>query len=368
MSLLEKIGAGEDRIEADQGRRRPRRLARRAAGLAAPSPVLAHAVPRGTAARPLPAQIARRAQGPDRRRQGGRRGPPPRRLPPSRRRISGRRLRLSPQPPRRFRRLSAQLRMASRPRRRRDPRAFVQACREDPPFVARRLCRRGRRAGLARRSLGPSHPVLVGLCALHPFQPRRGLSVPGPQHARPRRPPSRQGGRQGAARPEADRRLGGGDHGRAGRPGRPGPAQPRRGRADARARRRDARRWRARQPLAGRAARLGRDFEPASRRLYLRPPRRARADRRGAERRGRRLARGDDGGRGFVELAKRQYGLAPPPPRGGGGFRGSRPPAPPGARLGLSAAGGEGDDPGLRRRRRPAAPFRAAAPRPSPSN
>ena len=91
-----------------------------------------------------------------------------------------------------------------------------------------------------------------------------------------------------------------------------GPArlQSRRGRPDrARSALVASRRWRPGQPLAGRAARAGRDARPAARRLYRRPPRRAR--RRSPRRSPRAVARllaVDAGRRGAVELAGRQHG------------------------------------------------------------
>ena len=88
---------------------------------------------------------------------------------------------------------------------------------------------------------------------------RPGLSLGGAQRARARRASSRARRGQGAAGPAADHRLGRRDRRRSGRPGRAGAAQHRRGRARPRARRLAARRWRPRQPLAGRAARSGRD-------------------------------------------------------------------------------------------------------------
>ena len=54
-----------------------------------------------------------------------------------------------------------------------------------------------RRLGAA--SLGRAHPLLDGLCALHPFEQRQRLSLGAAQHARPRRPPPRSERRQGAA-------------------------------------------------------------------------------------------------------------------------------------------------------------------------
>ena len=274
--------------------------------------------------------------------------------------------------PERLHRLSAKLRLAARPLRRGDPRARRQARRRDHPQMARRLRRADRRARLARRSVGPAHPVLDRLCALHPLQRRPGLPLEPALRARPRRAPSRAKRRQGAARPAPDHRLERRDRRRSGRPGRPGAAEIGRGGPGARARPVAARRWRPRQPLADRADRCWSSCS-ASSAPSMRPA--AATCPTGWRKRlavgGRRPALGDARRRGAVELAGRPHGRAAAAIAAaaeGAGMRGR--PAPPGARLGLSARSRprpacSSSTPRRRRRRgRSTAP----APRPSPSS
>ncbi len=289
MSLLEKIdpARGErDRAgqEADPGRRRPGRLARRASLLDPPPPVLANPLPRPSPARPgvrssciaVPKDPVAGDKAAGEAILQGRfvRGGETVEAETPRLRGSAR-LGPGPRPG-----LSAELRMASRPRRRRDPRAGRQAGREDRPQMARGPCRGGDRAGLARRPVGPADALLDRLRALHPLEPRFRLSGAGAQHPVARRPASRQGRREGAAGPRPDHRLGGGDRRGPARPGRAGAAQPRRGRAAPRAGRLASRRRRAAQPLADRAGHAGRAARPAARRLLCRRARHARGGRR----------------------------------------------------------------------------------------
>ena len=177
----ERDGRGRDRAgqEADPGRRRPRPLAVRAAQLPAPPPRLADAAARVAAARPGAAEADRRAQGSDRRRQGGGRGAARRHLPPRRHRGRGRRASISrtiglPADFSDYLQSFAWLRDLSAAATRE---RGAQARRGDHAQMARRPCRAGQRAGLARRPVGPAHPVLDRLCALHPVERRPGLSL-----------------------------------------------------------------------------------------------------------------------------------------------------------------------------------------------
>ena len=165
--------------------------------------------------------------------------------------------------------------------------------------------------------------------------------------------------------PRPDHRLERRDRRRSGRPGRPGAAEIGRDRPRPRARRLAARRWRAGQPLA-RPSR-----SPWSRYWASCAPSIIAARRDVPEwltdalaASVARLALGDPGRRGAVELAGRQHGEPPPRRRRDRRRRPCRPPAPPGARLGLSAAAGarracSSSTP--RRRRR-----RARSPAPAP--
>ena len=265
-----------------------------------------------------------------------------------------------PRPARGLRRLSAELRLAARPRRRGDARARRQARRGDHPQMARRPCRAGQRAGLARRSVGPAHPLLDRLRALHPVEPRLGLSLAACSTPRRAAPAISTRRRQGAAGPRPDHRLERGDRRRSAssRAGRRGSSRGEAGLLRALGAV-AARRWRPGQPLADRAARRWSRLLGQLRAVYVAgAPRRARTGwpRRSPAAVGALLAvtLGDEALSSWQggNMAARRAGS----PRRSRAAGVARPAAPPGARLGLSAA---------RRRRARSLVFDAAPPPPT---
>ena len=335
---------------ADPGRGRSRPLAVRASQLPPASPRLAHAAAQAAPARPGAAAAAGGAEGSDRRRQGGGRDPAARHLSPRRDRSGGRGVRFRDRRPSGgLQRLSAKLRLAARPFRRGDARARRQAGGGPDPQVAGHVRRPGRRCRLAGRSVGAADPLLDRLRALHPVEPRPRLPLFPPPRSRPRRAPSRPQRRQGPARPAPDHGLGRRHRRRSGGAGRTGATEVGRGRAVAGADVLAARRWRTAQPLAGRAARSGRDAGPAAVGLYRQPARRSVLAGRDAGIVGQRLARGDPGRRRAVQLAGRQHGQPSPRPCRRRRLGRRCPPAAPCPRLGLPAAAGEDERAGVRR-------------------
>ena len=215
------------------------------------------------------------------------------------------------------------------------------------PLAARARHAASTRPG--RRSVGRAHPLLDGLCALHPVErATRATARPCSTRWRAARAISTRSADKAPAGPRRASPPGAAwlppacSSRAASRASPAGEAGLARALAVGPVRRR-----RAGQPLAVRATAAGRPARPAARLLFrgqADAARRHRGRRRGGARRASwRHARR----RRAVELAGRQPGRTAAPRRADRRLRPPRPAAAPGARLGLSAAVGAGHDPGV---------------------